>query len=90
MRVLLRDKESGFYYTAARKWAPDPDLAMDCSDLQRARELARHKAFRRAEIVLAYDGTGLRTPYTLQHRRCRDESLRRDFAEGLQRSIERL
>ncbi len=84
--MLLKHKESGFYYTAARKWAPDPNRALDCSDLEQARQMTRRKALRGAEIVLAYEGLGLRTPYTLRHRACDDSALRSDFAEDLNRS----
>lgn len=84
MRVLLRNRESGFYYGADNKWVPNPDRAIDWANVDHAREATGQKGFSGAEVVLAYQARGLRTPFALRHRPCPpDTGLRRAFAEGL-------
>lgn len=40
-RVLLRDRETGFYFQTAGQWTPDPGIALDFETANRAAQFAR-------------------------------------------------
>ncbi len=51
MRVLLRRRESGFYFAGWEWWVRDPNAALDLESIEHAAQTARQARFGAMEIV---------------------------------------
>ena len=53
--ILIRDKRTHLYYTAAGSWTPDPSKAMAFDDFLRAVLFSNNSQLTNAEVVLQTD-----------------------------------
>jgi len=60
MKVLLRHRETGFYFAGGRLWVAEPCRARDLKRVELATRIRRQRPLAPSEIVLAYDDFGLR------------------------------
>ncbi len=55
MKVLLRNTQTGWYYQAPSKWAPESKDACDLGQMSRTVELVFEEQLENVEVVLAYE-----------------------------------
>jgi len=59
MRVLLRKRGSGFYYSHPGEWGANPEKGFDFGSIQNAMEWAGKTGPEDMELALAFDGSTL-------------------------------
>jgi hypothetical protein len=63
MKVLLRHRETGFYFAGGRLWVAESCRARDLKRVDLATRISRQRPLAESEIVLAYDDFGLRSRF---------------------------